>query len=63
VIYYRLIFDSLAYAEARVILARLIWNFDFELDERSKNWSQQKMLIFWEKPPLFVRLIPVTRGV
>lgn len=30
--------DSLALAEARLILAKLIWNFDFELDGDHESW-------------------------
>ncbi|KAH8694348.1 hypothetical protein BGZ61DRAFT_352880, partial [Ilyonectria robusta] len=46
-----------AYAEMRLILARIIWNFDLELVEESKNWMKdQHMFILWEKGPLMVRL-------
>jgi hypothetical protein len=54
--------DSLAYAEMRVIITRLIWNFDLALDERSRNWLDQKMFTMWEKPDLLVKLTPVVRG-
>jgi hypothetical protein len=47
----------------RLILARLLWNFDLELDERSRWWmSEMKMFLLWEKQPLFVKLTPVVRG-
>ncbi|TVY67409.1 Cytochrome P450 monooxygenase aclL [Lachnellula suecica] len=53
---------NLAYAEMRLILARLLWNFDLELDARSENWTDgMKMYILWEKPALYVKLKPVTR--
>ena len=52
---------SLAYAEMRVILTRLLWNFDLTLDERSKNWVDMKIFLMWEKPPLYVTLTPVVR--
>lgn len=51
--------NSLAYAEMKVILARMIWNFDMVLDDRSKNWSDMKMFNLWEKGELFVKLTPV----
>lgn len=58
-----LIKGSLAYAEMRLILARLLWNFDIELDERSRRWiDEMKMFVLWEKQPLFVKLTPVVRG-
>jgi hypothetical protein len=46
----------------RLILARLLWNFDLELDERSVSWAQgMKMYLLWEKAPLYVKLKPVVR--
>jgi len=53
---------NLAYAEMRLILARLLWNFDLELDERSRRWIyEMKMFLLWEKQPLYVKLTPVVR--
>lgn len=34
----RYLSNSLALAEARLILAKLIWNFDFELDGDHESW-------------------------
>ncbi|KAF5024602.1 hypothetical protein F66182_3365 [Fusarium sp. NRRL 66182] len=49
---------NLAYAEMRLILSRLIWNFDFKLfDPKDKDWIyDQYMYGLWEKPPLKVYL-------
>lgn len=50
---------SLAYAEMRLVLAKLVWNFDMELDPRSEEWIEQnKVFLLWEKPSLFIKLIP-----
>jgi hypothetical protein len=35
-------------------MARLLWNFDLALDEKSRNWHEQKIFGLWEKPPLMV---------
>lgn len=43
-------------AEIRAILARLVWNFDMELERESLNWNRQKVYILWDKPPLMVKL-------
>ena len=51
--------NSLAYAEMRVILARMIWNFDMELMPDSLNWTDQGVYTLWEKGPLRVKLTPV----
>ncbi|KAH7125636.1 cytochrome P450 [Dendryphion nanum] len=52
---------NLAYAEMRLILAKVLFNFDMELDkERSDNWiEKQPIFILWEKDPLWVRLTPI----
>ena len=34
---------SLAYAEMRLILARMLWNFDLELQPDSQDWTSQKV--------------------
>ena len=47
---------SLAYAEMRTILARMLWNFDMELCEVSKDWNKQRIFLLWEKPALMVKL-------
>ncbi|KAI1381331.1 benzoate 4-monooxygenase cytochrome P450 [Hypoxylon crocopeplum] len=46
--------------ETRVILAKLIYNFDIELMPECTNWLEtQKNYIAWHKPPLMVKLTPV----
>jgi hypothetical protein len=50
---------SLAYAEFRLILARMIWNLHFALAEHSRNWMDQHLsYLIWQKPPLYVHLRP-----
>jgi averantin hydroxylase len=54
---------SLAYAEMRLILAKILFNFDLELDEgMTGQWMDQKVYLLWEKKPLWVRLKSVTRA-
>jgi hypothetical protein len=54
---------SLAYMEMRIILARVIWNFDMTLADESQDWhARQKVYIMWDKGPLIVHLQPVARG-
>jgi cytochrome P450 len=48
--------QTLAWAEIRTILGRLIWNFDLELVDTSKNWERQKVWVLWSKPSLMVKL-------
>ncbi|EFQ99066.1 isotrichodermin C-15 hydroxylase [Nannizzia gypsea CBS 118893] len=50
---------NLAAAEMRLVVAKMIWNFDLELHPDTKNdWIKQKVFALWEKPPLFVQLKP-----
>ncbi|CZR68230.1 related to cytochrome P450 CYP3/CYP5/CYP6/CYP9 subfamilies [Phialocephala subalpina] len=54
---------NLAYTEMRVILAKMIWNFDMELCEESREWNKgQKVFLVYDKPPLMVKLKPVVRA-
>ncbi|KAL8387040.1 hypothetical protein RB595_010202 [Gaeumannomyces hyphopodioides] len=49
--------QSLAWVEMRLILARLLWNFDLALAPEQTRWIQdQKAFQIWEKGPLKVRL-------
>jgi hypothetical protein len=49
---------SLAYAEMRLILARILYNFDMKLAEQSKGWMEQRAWSLWDKPDLWVYLVP-----
>ncbi|KAJ3578918.1 hypothetical protein NPX13_g1649 [Xylaria arbuscula] len=53
---------NLAYAEMRLILAKLVYNFDMSLAEDSREWLKgQKAYTIWDKPPLNVVMKPVVR--
>jgi cytochrome P450 len=52
---------NLAYAEMRLILARVLWNFDLELMPDSSDWANQKIYVLWEKGAMNVGLKPVQR--
>lgn len=47
--------QNLANHEMRIILALLIWNFDFELCPESEGWLDQKVHFLWVKPQLLVK--------
>lgn len=48
---------NLAYNEMRLILARVLWNFDMDLCEESKDWLKtQKIWGLWQKGPMWIRL-------
>ncbi|KAK0609415.1 cytochrome P450 [Immersiella caudata] len=50
---------NLAYIEMRIILARVLWNFDMRISGESLDWmKKQRVFNFWEKGPLYVHLTP-----
>ncbi|KAK7420612.1 hypothetical protein QQZ08_010304 [Neonectria magnoliae] len=51
---------NLAYAELRMILARVMWNFDIKLADRSSDWMNQRTFLAWEKEGLYIHLTPRT---
>ena len=54
---------SLAYAELRLILARIIFDFDMKLTGDSGDWiGRQKTFPLWARLPLNVYFTPVKRG-
>ncbi|KAH8597622.1 cytochrome P450 ClCP1 [Bisporella sp. PMI_857] len=52
---------NLSYAEMRLILAHVLWNFDIALAPSSESWNEQKMYGLWENGPLNVILVNVAR--
>ncbi|KAM3415618.1 Versicolorin B desaturase [Cercospora zeina] len=53
---------NLAYAEMRLILAKLLFHFDLELDaEKTGDWFNQQSFAIWWKGPLYVKLSPPKR--
>lgn len=46
----------LAIAEARLIAAKLVWHFDFELDGPHETWvDDARFYVVWDLKPLMVR--------
>ena len=46
----------LAWAEMRLVLARLVWAFDVEATGKSLKWAELRTFLLVEKEPLEVRL-------
>jgi len=47
---------NLANAEMRLILAKMVWNFEMSLADAEDNWADQKVYGLWDKKPLTVNL-------
>ncbi|KAI0902064.1 cytochrome P450 [Annulohypoxylon nitens] len=55
---------NLAYAEMRLILAKIIYNFDMTISNDSLRWLEdQKTYILWDKPSLNIYMSHVAREV
>ncbi|KAF1833178.1 cytochrome P450 monooxygenase-like protein [Decorospora gaudefroyi] len=53
---------NLAYAEMRLILAKVLFAFDIELVDKSRDWiGLQKVFTLWEKDALMVKVKTVQR--
>jgi hypothetical protein len=53
---------SLAYAEMRLVIAQVLFNFDLELVDKKQDWFKgQRVFTVWDKPSLMVKLTPVQR--
>ncbi|KAM4055170.1 cytochrome p450 [Hirsutella rhossiliensis] len=51
--------QKLAFAEIRLVTARLLHRFDFDLLPGQDDWqAKQRMFIVWDKPPLYLRFRP-----
>ncbi|KAI0393405.1 cytochrome P450 [Xylariaceae sp. FL0594] len=51
--------QALAYLEMRIVLAKLVWLYDWELDPQSEGWLEKLTLeFFWRKPELLIRFVP-----
>ncbi|KAM6505328.1 hypothetical protein FSOLCH5_014556 [Fusarium solani] len=50
---------NLAYLEAKMTLAAMVYSYDWELVDKNLDWlGQVKLLTFWRKPELLVRFHP-----
>jgi cytochrome P450 len=53
---------NLAYMEMRIILSRLVWEFDLELISKEVDWERDNVLrLLWQKPQMKVRFLPAAR--
>jgi len=46
----------MAYHEIRLILSKVLLNFDMQLCSESEKWNEQKIFIMWDKKPLYCQL-------
>ena len=53
---------NMAYHEIRLILSKVLWNFDIELCEETGNFADtRKIYVLWEKGPLWCNIKPAQR--
>ncbi|KAH8812380.1 cytochrome P450 [Xylogone sp. PMI_703] len=50
---------NLAWMELRLVMSKLLWNFDFKIENSELIWEKdQKAYVIWQKPELILRLTP-----
>ncbi|OCK77527.1 cytochrome P450 [Lepidopterella palustris CBS 459.81] len=54
---------NMAYHEMRLILSKILFNFDLQLCEESEGWTNQECWTLWEKHPLMVKLTAVGKAL
>ncbi|KAH9871610.1 hypothetical protein J1614_005865 [Plenodomus biglobosus] len=47
---------NMAWHEMRLLVAKVLYNFDLELCPESRDWNDQRTFILWQKKPLMCRL-------
>jgi cytochrome P450 len=52
---------NIARAEMRLLFAKLLFRFDWQLQPGQEQWKEQKVQGFWQKKPLLCTLMPVKR--
>ncbi|KAI2468982.1 cytochrome P450 [Annulohypoxylon bovei var. microspora] len=55
---------NLAYAEMRLIMAKIIYNFDMSISDDSLRWMKdQKTYVLWDKPSLNIYMKPIAKEI
>lgn len=49
----------MAWHEMRLVMAKMLYNFDIELCPESRDWTNQKTFVLWRKHALLCRLKPL----
>lgn len=52
---------NIARAEMRLLLAKLLFKFDWSIEQGQEQWMQQNLQGFWQKKPLFCTLKPAEK--
>lgn len=53
----------MGYMQARIIFAKMIYRFDWELLDRGVDWERDlRLYAIWEKPPVVVRYTVVGKA-
>ncbi len=53
----------MAWVELRIILAKIVFLYDFEMVNEKLDWEREsKCTLLWHKPDLLVRVKPAKRG-
>jgi len=49
----------MAWMELRILTTKMVFLFDFELDDDGLDWDRDsRTFVLWEKPKLMTRVVP-----
>lgn len=48
--------QTLAWAQMRMILVKLLWNFEIKATPDTVQWHQQKIYWAWDKGPMMAKI-------
>lgn len=54
---------SMAWREMRLLLAKVLYNFDLKLSDESLSWTDQKVYVLWEKKPLVCHVTRIVKDL
>ncbi|EFQ36369.1 cytochrome P450 [Colletotrichum graminicola M1.001] len=52
----------MAYVEIRMIMVKMLWNFDLKLCDEDEDWLDQPVFLVFKKRPLMVKVRPRSHG-
>ena len=52
--------NGMAWIKVRIIMAKMTLLFDVDIYDKSLHWEEQCCYTLWQKPELFVKVVPCT---
>lgn len=53
---------SMAYVEMKMMMVKMLWNFDLRLVDKDEDWLDQPVFLIFKERPLMVQVRPRAEG-